>query len=335
LDNADNPEQIHFGIVSQESRGNHPDLSWISNKARVVEMHYKEARGAGYARKLCMELYDGQDYFLQIDSHMRFSKSWDSKLIKMLKKAQEIDGSKKIILSQFPAPYMVLTDNSDHYLKNDKSFWDRPSWTTVESTWGGFWSGARQEIEDLSLPHKTHTLLAGYIFSTGKLVEEVPYDERISFMGEELCFAIRAYTRGWELYAPNEMVCWHFYKREEDPKIWKDNIMSRSWSEIEMYSQKVQKNVLLGIEKGVFGVGDVKRYHEYQKMIGINFAKFYKEELHDRVNLGTVSREIIFDDNFNLLEITKSGYCNNNLHVDCAKNDICMCHCHDEVLSES
>lgn len=331
INNSSNSQELYFGIVSQDARNKHPDFNWLGERARVINMHYKDARGAGYARKLAMSLYNGQDYFLQIDSHMRFENKWDERMINILKEAQKEAKTNKVILSQFPAPYIALTDGSDYFLKDDENFWDFPSWTSVENTWGGFWSGKREKIEDLSKPHKTHTILAGYVFAPGEIVREVPYDERISFMGEELCFSIRAYTRGWELYAPNEMLCWHFYKREESPKIWRDNIIGkRSWNDIEMESQRVQERVLLGEEAGIFGVKDLKRYEEYQEMIGINFPEFYKKELSKSVNLGTITKEIEFDENFNLIEISKSGYCINDLHVECLRNTVCMCECHRE-----
>jgi hypothetical protein len=328
-DNADNPNELVFGIVNQDERKKHAKFPYLKGQLRENNMHFKDAKGAGYARKLAMELYDGEDYFFQVDSHMRFAKGWDTKLKNMLSSLQKKTKNKKIILSQFPAPYIVLTDGSEHYLKNDPDFWEEPSWTSVVNTWNGVWAGNREKIKNKKTPHKSHTILAGYVFAPGFIVNEIPYDERISFMGEELCFAIRAYTRGWEIYAPHEMYCWHFYKREDRPKIWKDNIIGRSWSEIEMKSQRVQRDVLLGIERGTFGIGDYQKYLDYQKMIGIEFEKFYENELADKVNLGTISQEIEFDDKFNLIEIAKSGYCINGLHSKCFAEDLCFCDCHE------
>jgi hypothetical protein len=330
-DNADNPEELFFGIVSQEARNKHQDFSWLGDNLKMIKMHYKDAKGAGYARKLAMELYDGQDYFFQVDSHMRFARGWDTSLKNMLKKCQKESGNKKIILSQFPAPYTIFTDGTEYYPKGDPDFWDDPSWTSVVNTWNGVWAGNREKIKDKTKPHKSHTILAGYMFAPGEIVNDVPYDERISFMGEELCFAIRAYTRGWEIYAPHVMLSWHFYKREDRPKIWKDNIVGRSWSDIEMYSQRVQKDVLLGVEEGVFGIGDHSKYLEYQKMIGINFESFYANDLKDKVNLGTITQEIEFDEEFNLVQVAKSGYCIKGFHSKCFAKDLCFCKCHSEL----
>jgi len=327
--NADNPDDLIFGIVSQDLPRKHQRVDWLGKQVKIIEMHAKEARGAGYARKLAMDLYDGEDYFFQVDSHMRFAEGWDTQLKEMLAWCQEKQGTDKIILSQFAAPYQIFTDGSEHFPKNDKYFWSKPSWTSVVNTWTGVWAGNREELTDRLHPNYSHTVLGGLLFAPGFIVDEVPYDPRISFMGEELCFAIRAYTRGWHIYAPHKMLAWHFYKREEDPKIWKDRMANRSWSDIEMKSQRVQRDVLLGIERGIYGIDDYQKYLEYQEMIGINFADFYQVEMSQKVNLGLLTQETMFDEDFNLIEISRTGYCLNGMHAQCFARENCQCNCHE------
>jgi hypothetical protein len=328
-DNADSPNELIFGIVSQDLKNKHPNVDWLGDQAKLYKMHARDAKGAGYARKIAMEMYDGEDYFFQTDSHMRFAKGWDTKLKQMLLKSQQLSNNNKVILSQFPAPYTMFTDGSDHYIKGDPDFWDDVSWTSVVNTWTGVWAGNRETMEDKSKPMKSHTVLGALLFTIGDFVKEIPYEERISFMGEELCIAIRAYTRGWEIYAPNEMICWHFYKREDRPKIWKDSTGTRSWTDIEMYSQKVQRNILLGVEQGIYGIGDYDKYLEYQNMIGINFADFYEKEIDRKVNLGLLTQEISFDEEFNMIEIARTGYCTSGIHKECFAKDNCQCICHE------
>lgn len=292
IDNADSPEELHFGVVDQDQRNRWADLSFVPN-LKHIKILYKDAKGAGYARKLATELYDGQDYFFQTDSHMRFAQGWDTKLKNMYDWCAKDAGTDKVILSQFPAPFEVLTDGKDHYIVGDDSFWDVPSWTSVVNTYYGAWAGNRERMENFSVPHKSHTVLGALIFSRGQIALDIPYDERISFMGEELCYAIRAYTRGYKIYAPNEMLAWHFYKRNDRPKVWGDK--KAAWFDIEKYSKDTQKNVLLAIEKGDYGVYDMDLYEEYQQMIGINFAEFYNEEPKEIVDTNWVSQEITFD----------------------------------------
>jgi hypothetical protein len=278
VDNARYPNDLHFSVLTQEGKNDHPDLYGFPNMNHQ-KMHFKDSMGAGYARKILMETYNDQEYFFQTDSHMRFAPNWDVRMITMLEQCQE-ENNEKVILSQFPAPYQVFTDGRDYFPQGDKSYWSEPSWTSVVRTSRDEWAGNREEMKDKSKPHKSHTVLAGYIFASGKLPEEVPYDERISFMGEELCFAVRAYTRGWEIYAPNEMLLWHFYSRRGYSKVWnqRDDVARKmKWKEIESNSREIQKNILTGKETGIYGIGDKRRFAGYQKMVGINFEKFYED----------------------------------------------------------
>jgi len=296
MENADNPNDLVLGVVSQDLDNKHPDLSFVKNKS-YIKINYLDAYGVGYARKLAMELYNDEDFYLQIDSHMRFKKSWDSKMIELLRKSQEISGNEKVALSQFPAPYEIHTNGKEFYPKNNKELWDRPSWSKVHNREYGAWSAERQEIKDLSAPHPTQTLLAGYIFTIGKFVKELPYDERISFMGEELCLALRAYTRGWDFYAPNEILVWHFYKRKREPKIWDqidDVKRDQKWMQLEMNSKRIQKDILTGKERGIYGIQDEERYRQYQEMIGIDFSEFYDTVMHEKINHAVKTQEIIF-----------------------------------------
>ena len=326
IDNAVYPERLRIVVLSQDRRKDHPDLSRYKN-VELIEMDFRKARGAGYARKVIMDHYNGEDYFFQIDSHMRFDKSWDVKLLTMFEQAQEDAKTEKVVLSQYPAPYTVHTGDKDFYPKNDKDFWDRPSWTSVTNTWHGTWAGHREEIEDRSKPHPSYSVLAGYIFSLGSFVEEIPYDERISFMGEELCIAIRAYTRGWKIYAPNKMIIWHFYTRKDRPKVWSqsdDSIREERWMDLEMVSKKVQENILRGKEAGTYGIGDYDKYLEYQKLIGIDFNNFYDKELRIKVNKAVLIEEI------NPMGMSRvSGWCKDQEHRPC-ETKRCECNCHQK-----
>jgi hypothetical protein len=328
INKSSGENELHFSVVSQDIPSKHPDLSFIEN-LHYTKIKYTEAKGAGYARKLAMAPYNGQDFYYQIDSHMRFAENWDKEMIDIYYQSTKLANTQKIILSQFPAPYEVHTDGKDFYITGDKNFWDEPSWTSVVNTWTGVWAGNREKIKNLSKPHKSHTVLAAYIFAPGYFVEEIPYDERICFMGEELCIAVRAYTRGWQIYAPNKMLSWHFYKREGQSKVWSgmdDDMRPVKWSEREAISQSVQKNILLAREEGIFGIGD--QWLEYQKMIGIDFHEFYKEKINDRWNNGVIEQEITFGEEEDL-RLTR--YCLKDRHNECfAKDDICQCICHKE-----
>ena len=326
ISNASNPDALRIVVLSQDYPKKHPDFSKYRN-VEMIKMNYVDARGAGYARKILMNHYNGEDFFFQIDSHMRFAKHWDIKILHMMQLAQEDALTDKVILSQYPAPYTIHTGNREYYPKNDKDFWDRVSWTSVVNTWYGAWAGNREEMADKTRPCPSYTVLAGYLFAPGYLVKEVPYDERITFMGEELCFAIRAYTRGWKIYAPNEMIIWHFYKRKDRPKVWSqidDSVRKEKWNDLEMNSKRVQEKILRGIEEGIYGIGDKDKYLEYQEMIGIDFNKFYDRVIKEKINKAVLSQEL-GPEGFK----AESGWCKNKEHVHCETKG-CECFCHQK-----
>lgn len=269
---------IHFGVVSQASTREHPDLSLVPN-CSVILMHPSEARGAGYARAKAMELYNNEEFYLQIDSHTQFVKDWDKICIEQLMLAQSLTKN-KVILSSFPIPYSHEgTFGTIHFYT--KSTPEYPAYPTKqrpirrkEDVWGA----ERVEFDDpeRKLPEECFTVLGGFIFTYGVAVYEIPYDPEISFFGEELCFAARAWTRGYDIYAPSEIIVYHFYKRRGHSKIWKDdNIRPVSWSDIETRSFEKQKLVLCGILDGPYGLGTIRPIAEYEEKIGINFKQFY------------------------------------------------------------
>ena len=277
IDNAAYPDDLYFGIVLQELEKFEPDLSWVPNM-KLTKIHPRDARGAGFARAYAMKLYDNQDYYLQIDSHTRFEKNWDQLCIDQLRLAQDISKNKKIILSYFPPPFRVETNNSITFVKSSKTHPAYPTKQIPKLTKRSEWTAERVEFADKQRksPELSTTILAGFVFTTGNIVEEIPYDPEISFFGEEICFAVRAWTRGWDIYSPSVTLVYHFYTREGYKKIWKDrNIRNISWKEIEDISRAKQKRVLCGIEEGIFGVGSYRHIKTYEKMTGINFKKMY------------------------------------------------------------
>lgn len=275
IENADRPDELFFGLVIQEFAKKMPDFSKNKN-VQVIEMSPKEAKGAGYARSLAMTMYDGQDYFLQIDSHTIFTKGWDTECIVQLTKAQTLSLSQDVIISAFPQPY-IIESNRVNILKKSDDHAVYPMKQVLFQRPNGDWTAKRIEFENKDdSPEISTTVLAGFIFAPGKIVKDIPYDPDISFLGEELCFAVRAWTRGWNIYSPKKIIIYHYYTRPHYSKIWLDvNIRKISWKEIESISKDKQIKVLCGIESGTFGLGNIRSINEYEKLNNINFKNIY------------------------------------------------------------
>lgn len=261
---ADDPSRVRASIFEQEDVNTRLYMKECYDwNIDIERIHYTDAQGAGYARAQAQKAYDGEEYHYQIDSHSRFKQGWDTKMIEMHK---SIDKD-KVVLSQHPLPMIPDGDGYKVVLKHPK-LWNYPSYpSAVWSRTHRCWTARRNKMP-LHKPHEAYTVLAGNLFTTGNFIEEVPYDPDIAWMGEELCLAARAYTRGWSIYAPNECYIYHFYKRPAEKKLWtKDRIGIKkfSWHSLEMRTHESVEKVLAGQTTGEFGVKKGDRWEAFQE----------------------------------------------------------------------
>ena len=117
LKQAEHPERVHFAICYQDDNMDMlARLKTIPN-CRIKSMRPEDARGTGYARNQCQQLLDDtDDFFLQIDAHMRFVKNWDTIL---LMQWHSLNDEKAIISSWIP-------DYNDVTVAVDDTKFDKP-----------------------------------------------------------------------------------------------------------------------------------------------------------------------------------------------------------------
>jgi len=63
-------------------------------------------------------------------------------------------------------------------------------------------------------PAQTPFLGAGLVFAHGDFLRDVPFDPYLpwTFMGEEILLSMRAWTSGWNIYAPRKNLIIHQYR---------------------------------------------------------------------------------------------------------------------------
>ena len=56
---------------------------------------------------------------------------------------------------------------------------------------------------------------AGFQLSSADVLLEVPFDPKLDmlFVGEEILYSARLWTKGWDMYAPDINLVWHHYNR--------------------------------------------------------------------------------------------------------------------------
>jgi hypothetical protein len=124
LQSAENSNRISIGVAYATEFKNKKlnevlinafkDFNNISFNFINVNKYY----GAGWGRINSSKLYNDEDYYLQIDSHMLFDSNWDTKLINIFEDAK-INVNKKFVLSGYPSAYHYNINKQRKNINND------------------------------------------------------------------------------------------------------------------------------------------------------------------------------------------------------------------------
>lgn len=266
--NADHPFNVDVGVCQQNRFSDEDCIASYESVAKawapmlytdqigVIRMDYKEAMGPCWAREQIEEkLYNGQTYFLQIDSHMRFCKGWDTFLIKEL----AATGDDKAILTGYP-PEKDL--NTTYNLNYQTATFLRPRYG--DEILFPLFEGP--SVAGIAIrPFPTLGWSGCFSFSKGELHKTVPYLKNVPFLffGEEFTMASLYYVFGYNFYAPTKMPCVTTFDRSYRHTFWE--VKKKDRKELEKQSLNYIYN-LLGFaydeEKGVF-----KRANEGPKVV--------------------------------------------------------------------
>ena len=265
---ADRPDQLVFGICWQHDGGE--SLGALAGKVpmRVVDVHFSESRGACWARQQTQQLYDGEPYTLQIDSHHRFAPGWDTSLRRLFAVACRQGGGTPLLTGYAP-PYDPDDDPAARGQRPLRLVFDE------------FTDGGPFRVRPIEIPatrrhvalERARFLSAHFLFTLGRFCTEVPYDPRMYFFGEEPSLAIRAYTHGYDLYHPREVLLWHFYGRSRQARHWTDNRMW--WLRNERSLLRYRRLVGIGGESqdlSEHGLGSARSLADYERYAGLSLA---------------------------------------------------------------
>ena len=271
---AKHPENLTFGICWQHSE----DDSWDNldkfksdERFKIIDINYRDSKGACWARNLLQQEYDGEEYTFQLDSHHRFINDWDEELINMLKHLQ-LKGYEKPMLTSYISSYDPLNDPQGRVNVPWKMNFDRfiPEGAVF------FLPAAIENYKELSEPIPSRFYSAHFNFTLGQFVNEVPHDPNYYFHGEEISIAVRAYTWGYDLFHPHKIIAWHEYTRKNRTKHWDDdNEWHKKNSSCHLRNRKLfgMDNLPQDIDFGVYGFGTKRTLEDYERYAGVSFKK--------------------------------------------------------------
>ena len=275
IENAKNPKNLVFSIARQfHPEDKFDDLSEYENdnRFRILNIPYEESKGVCWARNLTQQLYQDEEYTMQIDSHMRFEKDWDKTLIDMIKGLQK-KGYKKPLLTSYVSSFDPENDPKGRVNVPWRMSFDRfiPEGAVF------FLPETIPNWEDLKEPVPSRFYSAHFAFTLGQFSKEVQHDPEFYFHGEEISIAARAYTHGYDLFHPHRIICWHEYTRKGRTKQWDDD---KTWGEKNKFSHSKNRRlfsmdgeIFNPEEFGDFGFGNERTLRDYERYAGILFSK--------------------------------------------------------------
>lgn len=274
LENAKYPENLRIGICHQY----HPDDKFsnltkyrLDDRFRIIDVLYSESKGACWARHQIQQVYSGETFTLQIDSHMRFEENWDETLILMLQQLQD-KGFEKPLLTGYVSSFNPNNDPEGRVKEPWRMAFDRfiPEGAVF------FLPETIPNWRELTEPVPARFYSAHFAFTLGKFSEEVQHDPEFYFHGEEISIGVRAYTHGYDLFHPHKVVIWHEYTREGRTKQWDDD---KDWVNKNNLAHKKNRQLFgmdgeeVELDFGKYGFGTERTLRDYEIYSGLLFSK--------------------------------------------------------------
>ena len=239
------------------------DVAALGVRASFFTM--AESRGACWARSWAQAAYNGEDYYLQTDAHCRFAPGWDLYLKKL---SDDLGGA---VLTQQAAA--IASDGSlcreevaGMYLNGCG-----PLGPYGQARPIGMYLGGREAIP-------ARFICAAMVFAPGRYVLDVPMDPGMYFGGDEMGVALRAFTAGYDLYHPAQIIVWHRYANP-----WRlDKAIHEHANTREMVDREFEHmKVLWGLQEGnlgIYGRGSKRSLNEWEEWSELSWRTPIKNE---------------------------------------------------------
>ena len=277
LSKAQHPERLRFGICLQWNSDN-PEEEILCGPSSLPDeplitvdaVNAQASRGTCWARARCQQLWRGEEFTLQIDSHMRAEQHWDSSLLACWQKT----GNTKAIISCYPNAFSLdELGEACHYKRAML-----PIMGAKEFDSNGILRlhGISQFAIPDQLPEApppSAFISAGMLFGPANLIEAAPYDPDLYFYGEETTYAARLWTAGFDLYSPDRLLLYHLYKTTGHamPTHWADH---SDWNALDRASIARATGLLRGqLDLAQHGLGSARSLADYQEWAGVDFTK--------------------------------------------------------------
>jgi [Skp1-protein]-hydroxyproline N-acetylglucosaminyltransferase len=274
FDKALYPKRIRIAVVEQNDPKDpfdcHAHNSGIDPfHLKIKTLHCKDAQGPTYARRLLQELHNGEDWILGLDSHIRFDKGWDVFMIDDIHKCER---PTRTVLTVYPLPFDRKEDEKDKekltYVISSRKNYRFSELTHFDSEGNLCFKSVSYALKPMK-PSPAPMIAAGLYFVHQDFVKLVPWGPHTPhvFFGEEMLLTARAFTHGFEIMVPTEVVFYHEWNRGYRVNFYANEGLRKKgikWIQ-DILSDK--------IVDPVFGLGNIRTIKHFWDYAGVCFEK--------------------------------------------------------------
>lgn len=273
---------LTFGVHSCVLSGDNITAPATPDWARIVwgESPAPGNIGLQLSRHIANSFYRNEDYYLQIDSHMRFVQDWDIKLIAMHRFYVRM-GIPKPMISMYPPTY-TLEDGQAVLHRNEPFYATRISFAEHPEYFAATYIPSQQATPAPDGCVYTSSVSGGFVFTDGSFAELTP-NKLIAFWGEEILIAARAFTSGFDLVTATEDTVFHLYhsgqpyEKTHRHHVWND--FPTEFAALDAISKAEIQRVFSDRVVGAGALGGKRTLEEYEKFAGLDFrAKTVTQE---------------------------------------------------------
>lgn len=286
INKAKYPQNLVFSVCLQydEREGTHEncidDLVKLYN-IKIKKYHYSVGQGGCWARQIAQQAYEGEEYSLQIDSHIRFIQNWDELIINDYEDLKS-KGIPKPLLSYCSPPYFRDDEKGiDTEFKYKKEL-DKMDIVKIRRIVPDLWldyGGYRNEVNTGFKNINVPLLYGGFVFSHGMWVVDVEQDPEHYYTGEELALSIRSFTKGYDIFTPKQIITWHrtFSGKVACLKHWQvhGNLVG---DEKHRHAIGRLRKLIFGGDLGKYGNGTVRTIEQFMDFSGVDFVNLEIKE---------------------------------------------------------
>ena len=285
-ENAENKDALIFGVCEQADSGIDIQSINFKNQIKYELLDPVMAKGPCWARARVQQLMTDEEYFLQIDSHTIFTKSWDKILLNYhswLEKCLE----NNFVITGYPRGFKPNKELTSFELNTAYKETLGITFREKRMFEDGYYSMQKSFPANTELPARGLLIAGGFIFTKKAFVTLIPYDPKFYFHGEELSVALRLYTNMWDVVHIPRIPLFHLYTDVENmirklhwsPEDEKNRAIK--WNELDRLSKSRLGQLINQKLEPPFGLGSLRSIKDFGVLSGVDLInkKIVDEEV--------------------------------------------------------